>query len=279
MSKLSFKTFVKKSFPSLFAKTYFYGFWKVVYNFCLKGMGIGNSITFYTSGEENAMKQIFNKYNIKTVFDVGANFGNYSATIKEKFPDTVIYAFEPHPKTFNVLKNNTSKYENLFIFNMAIGNPVNGQDQTIKLYDYANNDGSEHASVLPDTFLYSYNTNNIISHEVELKSLRDFCRGNNISEIDFLKIDTEGFEFDVLKGVQEMLDNNCIKFIQFEFNAMNAGRVFFLDFWKMLSKNFFLFRLFPDGLYKIEAYDPLFLEIFHFQNYIAINKSVWIQTD
>ncbi len=69
MSKLSFKTFVKKSFPTVFAKTYFYGFWKVVYNFCLKGMGIGNGITLYTSGEKAVIKHIFKKYNIKTVFD------------------------------------------------------------------------------------------------------------------------------------------------------------------------------------------------------------------
>ena len=276
MSNLSVKTLIKKGFPALFTKTYFFGFWKVVYNFCLKGMGIGNSITLYASGEETIIKQIFKKYDIKTVFDVGANFGNYSIMIKEKFPHTIIYAFEPHPKSFSILKTNTSKYENLFIYNVAIGNPVNGAE-TIKLYDYSNNDGSEHASVLPDTFLYSWNTTDIIAHEVELISLNDFCGTNNITEIDFLKIDTEGFELDVLKGIQEMLDKNSVKFIQFEFNAMNAGRVFFLDFWKLLSKNFYLYRLFPNGLYKIETYDPMFLEIFHFQNYIAVNKSVQLQ--
>lgn len=277
MSKLSFKTFVKKSFPTVFAKTYFYGFWKVVYNFCLKGMGIGNGITLYTSGEKAVIKHIFKKYNIKIVFDVGANLGNYSKSIKENFPDTLIYAFEPHPKTYNTLKEVSAGYDKFYTYNVAVGNPLNGHAETIKLYDYSNNDGSDHASVLEDTFLYSHNTNDVISHEVELKSLKEFCLTNHITGIDFLKIDTEGFELDVLKGLKEMLGNNSVKFIQFEFNAMNAGRVFFLDFWKMLSENFFLYRLFPNGLYKIESYDPQFLEIFHFQNYIAINKTAQIQ--
>jgi hypothetical protein len=88
-----------------------------------------------------------------------------------------------------------------------------------------------------------------------------------------MKIDTEGSEYEILKGARTMLSKNSIKIIQFEFNEMNVySRVFFKDFVDLL-KNYKLYRLMSHGLFPIKSYSPKLHEIFAFQNIVAINKS------
>jgi len=52
------------------------------------------------------------------------------------------------------------------------------------------------------------------SYEIKTRTLDDYCKENKIEDIDYLKIDTEGYDFEVIKGSKEML--NKIRFIQFE---------------------------------------------------------------
>ena len=60
--------------------------------------------------------------------------------------------------------------------------------------------------------------------------------------------------------------------IQFEFNEMNvASRVFFRDFWLMLP-NYEFYRLMVDGMIRIDKYDPIYCEIFAFQNIVAFRR-------
>src|SRR5258708_1156157 len=76
----------------------------------------------------------------------------------------------------------------------------------------------------------------ITSIEFKMDTIDNFCKINNISNIDFLKIDVEGHELSVLKGAQYMLTNKHIKIIQFEFNSHNVySRVFLRDFYLMLK--------------------------------------------
>ena len=95
---------------------------------------------------------------------------------------------------------------------------------------------------------------------------------NDIPFIDFLKIDTEGYEMPCLIGAKESIENNKIKVIQFEFNTMNVySKVFFKDF-DLLSDKYSLYRLIQDGLIPINTYDPISCELYEFQNILAINK-------
>ena len=55
------------------------------------------------------------------VFDVGANVGFTIKDIKEVFEDATIYAFEPSPNTFEILKQNTSSFNNIHYFNCGVG--------------------------------------------------------------------------------------------------------------------------------------------------------------
>ena len=68
------------------------------------------------------------------------------------------------------------------------------------------------------------------------------------NDIDLLKIDTEGNEFNVLKGAKKLFEFNKIKAIHFEFNQMNiVSKSSFKDFWDLLNENFIFYRILPRG--------------------------------
>jgi FkbM family methyltransferase len=259
----------------IFARPFLFRMWELIHGLSIRFMGIGNydeegNIT----GEKKMLAWILKKYKLTNFFDVGANNGQYSEMIKLKNPDITVFAFEPHPKTFRRLSDTAKKYERFHAFNLAIGNPKAGNEQKIKLYDYAHGEGSEHASVHKEIFNEVYNTENIIEFDVDLISLSDFCKENQIKKISFLKIDTEGNEIHVLKGVEELIKHSNIDFIHFEFNVTNLGKTRFYDFWSLLNENYFIYRLLPTGLAQIKVYSPRQTEIFAYQNFLAVNRKI-----
>jgi hypothetical protein len=77
---------------------------------------------------------------------------------------------------------------------------------------------------------------------------------------------------EIRKLASNFIENNLIDFIQFEFGAGNHfSKTFFMDFYKLLSKNYNLFRLVNDGLIEITHYNSD-LEMQIVTNYVAINK-------
>ena len=88
-----------------------------------------------------------------------------------------------------------------------------------------------------------------------------------------MKIDVEGYEMNVLKGVGELIEN--ISLIQFEFGGTQVDtRNFFRDFWLYFEeKKFKLFRISQNGIKPINHYS-VNLECFYFSNYLAINSRI-----
>lgn len=258
----------------LLARPSQFKFWKRVTHLSLRFTGVGNydeegDIT----GENWVLNRLIKKHNIKTFFDVGANLGQYSVEAKSLNSDIIVYAFEAHPKTFEKLKLAVQGYEKFNVINVAVGNP-DERNRSIQLYDYADNDGSQHASIYKEVFSEIHLSENLIQHEIELMALSEFCKKNSIDHISFLKIDTEGNEIDVLRGMTEFIDNSKIDFIQFEFNSMNLGRHKFLDFWNILHRNYTISRLLPRGLGRILEYNSVDTEVYIYQNYLAVRKGI-----
>lgn len=264
-------------YAAFFANKLFYKWNKLLFHCALRGLGIHNSQTRKRSGEENFLRNLLNqKGNQKNtnqnlvIFDVGANVGNYSLYIKKINPNTDIYAFEPHPKTFQKLEK-TASQNNFNAFNVGCGE----SEGNLTIYDYAQNDGSSHASLYKGVMEDIYQKESIAT-EVKIIPLDPFIEKliveNKISQIDLLKIDTEGHELAVLQGAKSALEKGIIKAIHFEFNSMNIiSRTFFKDFMDLLP-NYQFYRMLPDSLHKIEKYDPIYDEIFAFQNIVAFRK-------
>lgn len=260
--------FVFKFYRFLFARKIYYKLNLFLYTLSIRGLGILNYENEKISGEQEFIKKYVPKNKENVVFDVGANVGNYSKTIRKSSENACIYSFEPHPLTFRKLLENT-KYLNIKVFNVGVGN----KNGLLKLYDYADKDGSQHASLYSDVITKIHN-GKLIEHEVEIIKLDDFVIKNEIEKIDLLKIDTEGNEFEVLKGFENFIRQGKIGIIHFEFNEMNTeSRVFFKDFWYFLP-NYNFYRMLQDGLVPIKKYSPVLCEVFAYQNIVAILKEI-----
>ena len=89
-----------------------------------------------------------------------------------------------------------------------------------------------------------------------------------------MKIDVEGFELNVLKGAKQLVDNDKILAIQFEFSEdMIDAKVFFKHFWKLLSNNYAFYRILTNGLREIKEYSEAW-KCFTVQIFLAVNKSL-----
>ncbi len=153
----------------------------------------------------------------RTIFDIGANVGVYSLLAAVKNPNASIYAFEPTCEMVDALAENIrlNNIQNIQINPVAIGR-ASGEGF---LHRCTGNDGSNEGM--------NFITAEIAQDDdvtVALTSVEDFCRQQQISRIDLMKIDIEGGEYDALLGAQNLLRSQAIGCIFLELAEWAANR-------------------------------------------------------
>lgn len=162
------------------------------------------------------VKGVYSKYfPIKgkaTVVDIGAHFGYFSMyAYKSSTTDTQIYAFEPSSKNFNILKNNIINAHAQHV--TPVNKAVTATDEIVKLslFNHQNN------SIFSDYI----STENVDNEEVQGISLTSIFSNFNINKIDFLKMDCEGAEYEILLNTpKHILDK--ISIINMELHDMST---------------------------------------------------------
>lgn len=258
---------IKNLHKNFFLKKEYYGYHMFLNELSLKGLGILNCGDD-TEGEIFFLRNLFNNNKFEIIFDVGANIGDYSIQVRRLAPYSTIYAFEPHPYSFEKLLK-ISEELNIKAYNLGCGK----NNEKLEIFDCIDNDGSTGASLFRESIEFLRNRKSI-KHNVEVIKLDDFVLKMKIELIDLLKIDVEGNELNVIKGAQKIIKDNRVNVIQFEFNDINViSRVFFKDFYDILDKYDF-YRMLPNGLIPMDKYNPITHEIFAFQNIIAIRSGL-----
>lgn len=168
------------------------------------------------------------EHNFQTLFDVGANRGQTAKYMRKKFPEAKIYCFEPIKDTYELLREKTTRL-GLSYYNLALG--AESGEVEVKV-DVQNRNSTRNTLIEENTV---HDPSAVKIEKVQVVRLTDFCKTNNIEKIDYLKIDTEGYDLEVLKGATEMLENASIAFIQAEV-SMNPKNTFHVDFVEV--KNF-----------------------------------------
>lgn len=128
------------------------------------------------------------------VFDIGANYGLFSAIAASIAKSGKVYAFEPVKKTQEILKRTADLYDNIVIEPYAVSD--NCGKTMINISTYTSNPGA--ASIM------SVNCDSK-TEEVETITLDHFIKQNQVSRIDFIKADIEGAERLLLAGAKEVL--------------------------------------------------------------------------
>lgn len=133
--------------------------------------------------------------NDTVILDIGANLGNHSLFWAQRMPGARLYAFEPYQENFDCLvKNITNNQLSERIQAVNLGVSERSGFAEVKEYDIHNLGATTYGLVETPG-----------PQSVKMISVDDFVEQNAIHSIGFVKIDTEGFELPVLKGMTETI--------------------------------------------------------------------------
>lgn len=197
-----------------------------------------------------------------TLFDVGANDGEYIARALEALGANVkAYSFEPQAGSYARLEIRFEDDPRVIPMKLALG------DKAGKAELFSAEIGDATASLHRNIVL-----DHALSETVNLTTVDQVCADEAIKQIDFLKIDTEGNEMDVLLGAAKMIELGQISAIQFEFGDPYVSTQYhFVDLWKLLSGRYRVYRILRHGLAELDVYSTD-LEIYKIANFLCVKK-------
>ena len=207
-------------------------------------------------------------------FDVGAHVGHYAASVlnlsKNKFPeklnDIKLYLFEPSPGTRETLiKNLRDKLGllDLYIEDVAISSKTGTTNIYInKLPDCGTNSLENDPEIIDKNAL-----------TIKTYTAFDYCEINNIKKIQLLKVDTEGHDYHVITGAFQLLTQERISVLQFEYNHRWINSKHFI------KDVFVLMEKLPYKIAKIQSTHLLVYNRWHFElerffecNYVLVHE-------
>lgn len=243
----------------------------IVFDLSLRGLGFNNCCDMKTTGEAWFVNQLAQTKPLLCV-DIGANVGDYSRSLLSSTSATV-FAFEPLPGAFSELETLLNDFPERFRpFELAISNTAGDADL------YFGDPKSGLASLSKEVNQIEYvgdsNTSSVRVRAEKLDHYFDSFMGV-AQEIDFMKIDVEGFEWEVLDGAKETLVRMRPKFVQLESNHHQLFRGHSLLSLSHFFPGYKVFQLLPyqGGLVLRDCKEPI-ANIFHFSNFIFIRGDV-----
>jgi FkbM family methyltransferase len=136
------------------------------------------------------------------IFDIGANIGSMALNFARLIPGSYVYAFEPTHFAFEKLKQNLSLNPGLAERVRAVQlfvSDLSGPSQGIRAYSSWKVDGSaQNSHPLHGGMIRN-------AGGISAVTIDDFCYQNHISRVDLIKIDTDGYELQVLKGAHQTI--------------------------------------------------------------------------
>jgi FkbM family methyltransferase len=272
--------YLKSKLRLLIIKVYVYIFGRpsaqpinnIILQLALRGRGYNNCCDPKTTGEAIFIDLLI-KTKPKLCIDIGANKGNYSQILLSK-TNTNCIAFEPLPKAFDALLKLKALYPNRFeAVNVGIGK----KEDLLELFYGA--EDSELASFSKEiNQIYFVGQSNVNIMKVPVITLDSYYTKNlkgRFESLDLLKIDTEGFEYEVLMGAQQTILEFKPKFIQIEHNWHHLFKTQSLKKLSELVVGYSAYQMLPygSGLIKRDLNRPE-SNIYHFSNFVFVRDDL-----
>ncbi|MCG8511755.1 MAG: FkbM family methyltransferase [Rhodospirillales bacterium] len=160
--------------------------------------------------------------NVDTIFDVGASVGAASLFFHSRYPGADIWAFEPHGGSYGLLKTNTTGLGKVKTFNVGLFDRHRQATLNLSKYDYPTNSIGDCV----------YNSD--AGETVTLENAAEFAARQGIGKIDILKLDTEGCERPILRG---LLSDFAPRVIYLEYHSEKDR----LEIDRMLGRDYILY--------------------------------------
>ena len=179
---------------------------------------------------DQTIKKIFNKKKLK-IIDIGANTGQTIDRFQRIFSNCEIYSIEPSLNAFSKLNRDYKEKKNISLFNFAIGDKKKNK----VFYDYNDNILSSFNKLNKKNSL----NNKYKKNKVKVLSLDEFCKQYKISNVNILKIDTQGNEINILRSGIKSLRSQKFDLIELEIILGNYYNNFtnFFSLEEFLIKN------------------------------------------
>ena len=165
---------------------------------------IGPAVFQIFPKEIERLKKIGLFNGVKSILDIGANTGQWSFAVKTLVNrEMYIYSFEPIPQAYNSLYHNSIQFKRWDCFNLAIS-PNN------KNYNFFYSpEGSTTGSFSKDKVEHNFERDNI--ELIKIKGTRldkkNLNKYNIPLKVDLIKIDVEGYEFEILESIKDLSFN------------------------------------------------------------------------
>jgi len=243
-----------------------------ILNLALHARGYNNFKNARLTGEEEFLR-LLARHQPTFCIDIGANRGEYSRRLLATTQAKVV-AFEPLPKAFVHLVQIKRDFSNRF---ECVNKGVGDRCAVLKLHYGA--EDSLHASFSSEVSAIDYvgrsNVNALSVDVVTLDSYLENRPPEPASCIDLIKIDTEGFEFEVLSGARSTIEKYRPKFIQLEFNLHQLFRGQSLWSIACLLPLYRLYQLMPydGGMIPRDPKSPL-SNIYQYSNFVFVRGDV-----
>jgi FkbM family methyltransferase len=152
------------------------------------------------------------------IVDVGANMGEWADIFLQEYKDSChIFLYEPNDMLLTYCKVKYAYNKNITFHSIALSNKMGRSD-----FFYFENENNGLSS------LYNNPKWDYLPKQKKIVLTSTLDQQCGSMEIDFLKIDTEGADMDVLEGARELLRNKKIKVIQIEYS----------EHWKLAGKSY-----------------------------------------
>lgn len=178
-------------------------------------------------------------YGIKTIFDIGANKGDFVIDAHKYFPEANIHAFEPLRAEYNYLVKACRRVPNVKIYNLALGD-FNGKS---KMY---HNDFTPASSIrdMSEKHKEAYPAAiNTIVEDIDVVRLDELVdRDIKIDNELLIKIDVQGYEDKVIAGGNNVFNKASVVIIEVCFQELYEGQMLFGDLYNSFLKRGFEFK-------------------------------------
>lgn len=159
-------------------------------------------------------------HNFDVVYDIGANDGRFMAAWKRHFQDSQWICMEANPKNFNrhhSLMNTEDMY-----FHTVLSDE---NDKTVKFYSSISGDttGDSYYKELTGNYTDKY-------QELTTKTLSTVIEERSLPLPDFIKMDTQGSEVDIMKGGEEAFKHAKLVLVETPIMPYNEGAPSFSDY-------------------------------------------------
>ena len=173
----------------------------------------------------------------RTVLDAGANKGQFTIAAQNLLQPERIHAFEPLPAVGKELARNCSRYPEVIVHRMALGAAkgeatlhVNRHSQSSSLLSLQD----RHLAVFPD----AQELSDVV---VNVGRLDEALEGEPLTRPVLLKVDTQGYEADVLDGASGVLDQLDYVVLETSFAPLYEGERVFREILTLMEKLSFEF--------------------------------------